>query len=258
MTYFDLLVWRDCTEHDLCETLRRKHPETDATDDTVVFNECQTFVFPVKEMKKNLAFNSLWLSDAMSCQGSWFNIGSGNGLSPGRHQATAWTNADLLTTGPLLRNKFQWNSDDNSNVFHWRKYIWICPLQKDRKVFVWFQVFCHWYNAWYNAWNQVKTCKISCLIVPDCSTILTDQTRASWCTPSAFLAADERRRSVDQSTTSSFALRVDAWSCLWWHGTRSRRDVPPPELPHHEQRSLGRYSPTKHKWNFIWYFVCKG
>ena len=40
MTHFDLLVWGDCTEHNLRETLRRKHPETDATDDTVVLDEC--------------------------------------------------------------------------------------------------------------------------------------------------------------------------------------------------------------------------
>ena len=32
---------------------------------------------------------------------NWLIIGSGNGLSPGRHQAIAWTNAGLLSTGPL-------------------------------------------------------------------------------------------------------------------------------------------------------------
>ena len=31
-------------------------------------------------------------------------IDSGNGLSPIRHQAIAWTNADLLSTGPLGTN----------------------------------------------------------------------------------------------------------------------------------------------------------
>ena len=32
---------------------------------------------------------------------NWVSIGSGNGLSPVRHQAIAWTNADLLSIGPL-------------------------------------------------------------------------------------------------------------------------------------------------------------
>ena len=35
---------------------------------------------------------------------NWVNIGSDNGLSPGRHQAVTWTDADLLLFGPLWRN----------------------------------------------------------------------------------------------------------------------------------------------------------
>ena len=31
---------------------------------------------------------------------NWISIGSDNGLSPGRHQATIWTNADILSIRP--------------------------------------------------------------------------------------------------------------------------------------------------------------
>ena len=35
---------------------------------------------------------------------NWVNIGSDNGLSPGRRQAIIWTNADILLIGPLGTN----------------------------------------------------------------------------------------------------------------------------------------------------------
>ena len=35
---------------------------------------------------------------------NWVSIGSGNGLSPARRQAIAWTNAHLLSIGPLGTN----------------------------------------------------------------------------------------------------------------------------------------------------------
>ena len=35
---------------------------------------------------------------------NWMGIGPGNGLSPVRHQAITWTNADLLSFGPLRTN----------------------------------------------------------------------------------------------------------------------------------------------------------
>ena len=43
-------------------------------------------------------------------------IGSDNGLSPGRHQGIIWTNAEILLI-EQLRNKFQWNFDQNSYIF---------------------------------------------------------------------------------------------------------------------------------------------
>ena len=35
---------------------------------------------------------------------NWVNIDSGNGLAPVRRQAITWTNADLLSIGPLGTN----------------------------------------------------------------------------------------------------------------------------------------------------------
>ena len=35
---------------------------------------------------------------------SWVIIGSDNGLSPNRHQAIIWTNAELLLIGPCETN----------------------------------------------------------------------------------------------------------------------------------------------------------
>ena len=43
-------------------------------------------------------------------------IGSDNGLSPGRRQAIIWTNAKILLYW-TLRNKLQWNLNQNSNIF---------------------------------------------------------------------------------------------------------------------------------------------
>ena len=50
------------------------------------------------------------------CVGNLTIIGSDNGLLPGRRQAIIWTNAGILIIGPL-RNKLQWNSNRNSNIF---------------------------------------------------------------------------------------------------------------------------------------------
>ena len=38
------------------------------------------------------------------CIGKLTNIGSDNGLSPGRRQAIIWTNAGMLLIGPLGTN----------------------------------------------------------------------------------------------------------------------------------------------------------
>ena len=49
------------------------------------------------------------------CIGNLTIIGSDNGLSPGRRQVIIWTNAGILSIGPL-RNKLQWNFNRNSNI----------------------------------------------------------------------------------------------------------------------------------------------
>ena len=40
----------------------------------------------------------------LSASVNWVSIASGNGLSPTRRQAIAWTNGDLLPAGPLGTN----------------------------------------------------------------------------------------------------------------------------------------------------------
>ena len=54
-------------------------------------------------------------------------IGSDNGLSPDRHQAIIWTNADLLFLGSKGTNsmKFEWKFE----TFHSRKCVWKCHLR---------------------------------------------------------------------------------------------------------------------------------
>ena len=61
------------------------------------------------------------------CIGKLIIIGSDNGLSPDRRQAIIWTNAGLLSIGPL-RTHFSDNLFKFKN-FHWRKCIWICRLR---------------------------------------------------------------------------------------------------------------------------------
>ena len=50
------------------------------------------------------------------CVSKLTNIGSDNGLSPGRRQAIIWTNAGILLIGPLGTN-FSVKFNRNSNVF---------------------------------------------------------------------------------------------------------------------------------------------
>ena len=50
------------------------------------------------------------------CVGKLAIIGSDNGLSPGRRQAIFWTNAEILSIGPLGTN-FSENFNRNSNIF---------------------------------------------------------------------------------------------------------------------------------------------
>ena len=45
-----------------------------------------------------------WGRVTQICVGNQTIIGSDNGLSPGRHQAIIWTNAGILSIGPLGTN----------------------------------------------------------------------------------------------------------------------------------------------------------
>ena len=55
---------------------------------------------PICEKNNQVNFHQ-WL---LTWPGNWVNIGSGNGLSPGRRQAITWANDDLLSVGPLGTN----------------------------------------------------------------------------------------------------------------------------------------------------------
>ena len=55
------------------------------------------------------------------------NIGSGNGLSPFRRLANAWTNELIVIWA--IQIKFQWYQNQNANVSVQEKGIWKCRLQ---------------------------------------------------------------------------------------------------------------------------------
>ena len=54
------------------------------------------------------------------------NIGSDNGLLPGRRQAINWTSARILSTVPLGTNNVTLSK---SIHFHWWEYIWEYRLE---------------------------------------------------------------------------------------------------------------------------------
>ena len=58
------------------------------------------------------------------CVSNSIIIGSDNGLSPGRRQAIIWTNAGILSIGPLGTNFNEISID--IHTFHSRKCIWKC------------------------------------------------------------------------------------------------------------------------------------
>ena len=64
-------------------------------------------------LSKPMLCNSFRPSDAYMLRLSI--IASGNGLSPGRHQAIIWTNPRILSIGPLGTN--QWHLNRNSYIF---------------------------------------------------------------------------------------------------------------------------------------------
>ena len=55
------------------------------------------------------------------CVGKQTILGLDNGLSPGRRQAIIWTNAAILSSGPLDPSKFK--------HFHSWKWFWKCRLR---------------------------------------------------------------------------------------------------------------------------------
>ena len=61
-------------------------------------------------LESSMALLTHWGRVTHICVGNLPIIGSDNGLSPDRRQAIIWTNAGI-------RNKFQWNFNQNYNIF---------------------------------------------------------------------------------------------------------------------------------------------
>ena len=71
--------------------------------------DCRISIALAMEILQSCTKPSIWLDLIIThwgrvthiCVGKLTNIGSDNGLSPGRHQAITWTNAGILLIGPL-------------------------------------------------------------------------------------------------------------------------------------------------------------
>ena len=70
------------------------------------------------------------LSPVLNMYGSvnWVSIGSGHGLSPVRRQAITWTNADLLSNGPIVTDFSEIELKINKKIHSW-KCIRQCHVQ---------------------------------------------------------------------------------------------------------------------------------
>ena len=82
----------------------------------------------IHKKKKSINYLTHWCWVMHICVSKWTIIGSNNGLSPGRRQAIIWTNAGILTIGPLWK---QSSVQFKSEFEHCRsrKCIWKCRLR---------------------------------------------------------------------------------------------------------------------------------
>ena len=98
------------------------------------FNSKLSFLFyyvnlPKGDVLVNLCDSTLidWGRLTHICVGHLTIIGSDKCLSPGRRHAIIWTDAGILLIGPS-------ETDFNEIIikkiihFHWKKFIWKCPL----------------------------------------------------------------------------------------------------------------------------------
>ena len=70
-----------------------------------------------KNAARQLEMLTHWCLLTHICVGNLNIIGSDNGLSPGRRQSIIWTNAVILSIGPLGKIKLQWNLNRKLNIF---------------------------------------------------------------------------------------------------------------------------------------------
>ena len=93
--------------------------------------------------QKKVVWSSLthWGRVAQTCVSKIIIIDSNNGLSPGRRQAIIWTNAGILSTGPLGINFSE------ILIFQLRKCIWKCHLPNGGHLVLASMYLC--YLAWH-------------------------------------------------------------------------------------------------------------
>ena len=92
--------------------------------DIIVYPCTESQLIPEKVGPLNLSeifstANEYWGRVTLICVGKLIITGSDNGLSPDRRQAIIWTNAGLLSIGPL-RTYFSENIVKKKNNFHWK------------------------------------------------------------------------------------------------------------------------------------------
>ena len=87
-----------------------------------------------------------WGGVTHKCVSELTNIGSDNGLSPGRRPAIIWTNVGILLIWPLGTNSVKYES--KFIHFHIRKSTWKCRLENDG-YFV-SASMCQYHGCWWS------------------------------------------------------------------------------------------------------------
>ena len=105
---------------------RHENVSTDWWTASMPSNNKLLFVWMLTKIFGNIRHSAAmslthWGQVTHICVGTNTNIGSDNGLSPGRRQAIIWTNAGILLIGPL-RTNLSWILSE-IHTFHSRKCI---------------------------------------------------------------------------------------------------------------------------------------
>ena len=93
------------------------------------------------QLAKRASVNSSPLNAAYICESELANFGSGNDLSPIRHQAIAWTNVDLLSIGLLGTNFIEIRIEIQNFSFMQVHLKTICKMSA---ILSWGDELTHW------------------------------------------------------------------------------------------------------------------